>query len=132
MTNQLDELFVNGKEVDRELVAKILAPFLRIDKDSCSIVPTERWLKLNNKLKIILFLVARKAMKLRDLPIDNEGATPAEIETETGIKGGSIRPKLKGFFEDKTINRTEDARYFVPNYSLTKIKTMAETWLKES
>lgn len=132
MTNQLDELFVSGKEVDQELVAKILAPFIRIDKDSCSIVPNERWLELNNELKIILFLVARKAMKLRDLPIDNEGALPAEIEKETGLKGGSVRPKLRGLFEDKTINRTEDARYFVPNYSLTKIKTMIETRLKES
>lgn len=131
MTNQLDDLFINGKELDQGLVAKILAPFLRIDRDSCGIIPTERWLKLNNELKIILFLVARKVMKLRDLPIDNEGATPAEIETETGIKGGSIRPKLRGLFEDKTINRTEDARYFVPNYSLTKIKTMIETRLKE-
>lgn len=131
MTNQLDDLFVSGQEVDQELIAKILAPFLRIDKDSCTIVPTERWLKLHNELKIILFLVARKAMKLRGLPIDNEGASPAEIEKETGLKGGSIRPILRGLFEDKTINRTEDARYFVPNYSLTKIKTMIETWLKE-
>lgn len=132
MTNQLDELFVSGKEVDQELVAKILAPFLRIDRDSCSIVPNERWLALNNELKIIVFLVARKAMKLRDLLIDNEGALPAEIEKETGLKGGSVRPRLRDLFEQKIIDKTGDARYFVPNYSLTKIKTMIERRLKES
>lgn len=131
MTDQLDDLFVSGKEVDQELVVKILTPFLRIDKDSCSIVPSERWLELSNELKVLLFLVARKAMKLRGLAIDYEGALPAELEKETGLKGGSIRPRLKDLFERKIINRTEDARYFVPNYSLTKIKIIIEAYLKE-
>lgn len=124
MVNQMDELFVSGKEVDQELIAEILAPFLRIDRDSCSIVPNERWLEMNNELKIILFLLAKKAMKLRDLPIDNEGALPTEIEKETGVKGGSLRPKLKQLLEQRIISKADDGRYIVPNYSLTKIKTM--------
>jgi len=129
--NQLDTLFVSGKEIDEDLLIKILSPFLKIDQDSCSIIPSERWLKVNNELKIILFLIARKAMKVRGLPIDNEEATPSEIGKEIGLKGGSVRPKLKSLFEQKIINRTDDARYFVPNYSLTKIKTMVDTWVKE-
>lgn len=132
MSNQLDELFVSGKEVDQEVVANILSPFLKVDRDSCAIVPNEQWLELNNELKIVLFLVARKAMKFRGLAIDNEGALPSEIEKETGVKGGSVRPKLKELFEQRIINRTDDARYFVPNYSLVKIKTIMDTWLKEN
>jgi len=131
MSNQLDELFVNGKEIDQGLVAKILSHFLKIDRDSCTIVPNEKWQELNNELKIILFLIARKAMKLRGLPIDNEGATPFEIGEEIGLKGGSVRPKLKSLLDQKIINKTDDARYFVPNYSLTKIKTMVDTWTEE-
>jgi len=130
--SQLESLFVSGKEIDEGLLVKILSPFLRIDQNSCSIIPNERWLQLNNELKIILFLIARKAMKLRGLPIDNEGATPSEIGEEIGLKGGSVRPKLRSLFEQKIISRTDDARYFVPNYSLVKIKTMVDTWLKEN
>lgn len=126
MNEQLDELFVSGKEVDQELVAKVLAPFLKIDRDSCTIIPNERWQELNNDLKIILFLLARKAMTLRGLAIDNEGALPSEIEKETGVKGGSIRPKLKELYEQKTINRMNNGRYIVPSYSLTRIKAMVD------
>lgn len=128
---QLDALFVSGDEVDQGLVVGILSPFLRVDRDSCSIVPNERWLKVNNKLKIVLFLIARKAMKLRGLPIDNEGALPSEIEEGTGVKGGSIRPRLKSLLEEKVINRTKDGKYFVPNYSLMRIKAMMDTQVKE-
>ncbi len=131
MSNQLDELFVSGKEIDQELVVKILSPFLKIDLNSCTIVPNEKWLELNNELKIILFLVARKAMKYRGLAIDSEGVLPSEVEKETGIKGGSLRPKLKQLLEQRIISKTDGGRYIVPNYSLTKIKTMINTWMKE-
>lgn len=130
--SQLDSLFVSGKEVDESLLAKILSPFLKIDQDSCSIVPDARWLKVSNELKIILFLVARKAMKVRGLPIHNEGATPSEIGDEIGLKGGSVRPILKSLLERKIFNRAGDRRYFVPNYSLAKISSMVNTWIKEN
>lgn len=131
MNDQLDELFVSGKEVDQELVVKILSPFLKIDSDSCTIVPNEQWQELSNDLKIILFLVARKAMKLRDLPIETEGALPSEIEKETGVKGGSIRPKLKELYEKKIVNKTNDSKYFIPTYSLARIKKLLDEWAKE-
>jgi len=131
MSNQLDQLFVSGKEVDQELVAKILSPFLKIDRDSCTIVPNEQWQELNNDLKIILFLLARKVMKLRGLTIDNEGAVPSEIENGTGIKGGSVRPRLRSLLDEKVISRTKDGRYFVPNYSLMRIKARVNTQLEE-
>lgn len=130
--SQLDSLFVSGKEVDESLLAKILSPFLKIDQDSCSIVPDAHWLKVSNELKIILFLVARKTMKVRGLPIHNEGATPSEIGDEIGLKGGSVRPILKSLLERKVFNRADDRRYFVPNYSLAKISSMVNTWIKEN
>lgn len=125
----LEDLVVSGKELNRELVGKILKSFLKIDRDSCSIIPGERWIKLNNESKIMLFFLARKAMKALDLAIENEGATPAEIETELGIKGGSVRPVVRKLLEQRIIARTGEGRYFVPNYSIEKIKALADTWL---
>lgn len=128
---ELDSLFVSGKEVDEGLLVQILSPFLKIHQESGAIIPDERWLKTTNEIKVILFLVARKAITLRGLPIDNEGVFPAEIEKETGIKGASIRPVLKRLFDEKTISQAQDGRYFVPNYSLGKISAMVQTLLKE-
>src|SRR3989304_7860688 len=99
--NGLDSLFVSGKEGDESLLVSILSPFLNIHQESGAIIPDERWVKTTNEYKVILFLVARKAIKLRGLPIDNEGVFPAEIEKETGIKGSSIRPVLKSLFRSE-------------------------------
>lgn len=127
----LEELIVSGKELNRELVAGVLKPFLRIDGATCTIIPDVRWQKLSNEAKVLLFLLARKAMVACDLPLDHEGATPAEIEKETDVKGGSIRPILKKLYEQKTLSKSSDGRYFVPNYSLERVKNLSERWLKE-
>lgn len=131
MENPLETLVVSGKELNRDLVAKVLAPFLKIDGDTCSIIPSERWVKLNNESKIMLFLLARKAMKALDLAIENEGATPTEIETELGIKGGSVRPAVRKLLDQRIIARTSEGRYFMPNYSIEKTRVLANTWIKE-
>jgi len=129
--SDLDQLFVSGDQVDQSILAGILSPFLRIDKDSLSVVPTEKWTLIGNELRIILFLAARKAMKVRGLGIEKEGATPAEIEKEIGIKGGTLRPALKKLYDEKTISKSADSRYVLPSYSLNKVKATVEAWLKE-
>ena len=131
MENQLETLVVRGRELNRGLVAKVLALFLKIDGDTCSIIPGERWEKLNNESKIIMFFLARKAMKALDLAIENEGATPTEIETELGIKGGSVRPVVRKLLDQRIVARTSEGRYFVPNYSIEKIRVLADMWMKE-
>ncbi len=129
---KLDSLFVSGKELDEELLVNILSPFLKIDQDSGSMVPNERWLKINNEMKIILYLVSRKARMVHKLKIDNEGANPLEIEKDTGIKGGSLRPKLKTLLEQKIVDKADNSRYYVPNYSLIRVKSIIDAWTKEN
>ncbi len=128
---ELDSLFVSGKELDESLLVKILTPFLKIDQDSGSIVPNERWLRVSNEFRIILYLVSRKARVVRNLAIDNEGATPLEIENATGVKGGSLRPRLKSLLTQKIVDKEDNSRYFVPNYSLIRVKNMIDTYMKE-
>ena len=128
----LEELVVSGKELNRELVASVLKPFLRIDGATCTIIPDARWQTLSNEAKVLQFLLARKAMVALDLPLEHEGATPAEIEQETDVKGGSIRPALKKFFDQKTLTKSNDGRYFVPNYSIERLKSLSKRWLEEA
>ena len=129
--DKLEELVVSGKEIDRQLAASILKPFLRIDGDTATIIPQERWQRLTNEAKVLLFLTARRAMKALELPIEDETTAPIEIEKETGIKGGSLRPILKRLSDQKVISKSPQGRYFIPNYSIQRIKEMSAEWLKE-
>lgn len=128
--NELEELLISGKEMDQQLVASILKPFLRIDKDSAGIIPQEPWQKLTNEARVLLFLIARRAMKALELPIEDETAGPIDIEKEIGIKGGSLRPILKRLSGQRILSKSH-GRYFVPNYSIQRIKEMSAEWLKE-
>lgn len=128
--DELEKLLVNGKEIDRQLVANILKPFLQIDRDTASIIPQEPWQKLTNEARILLFLIARRAMKALELSIEDEAAAPIEIEKETGIKGGTLRPTLKRLSDQKVISKSSHGRYFIPNYSIQRIKEMSIEWFK--
>ena len=128
----LDDLVVSGKEIDQGLVRKILAPYLRLDKDKCTIRPTEKWWELSNVMKVLLYLVARKAMKALDFPFEHEEATVSNIINEAGVKKGSAGPVLRALLADRIIDqRSKGEGYLVPNHALERIKTMIEEYEKE-
>jgi len=117
----LEELLVSGKAINRELVAEVLSPFIKIDRDTCEIIPTAAWRKLSNEAKTLLYLTARKAMVALEVPVGPESATPQEIERGTGVIGNSLRPLLKRLSEQRILAKA-DGRYFVPNYALQDVK----------
>jgi len=117
----LEDLVVSSKEINRDLVAEVLSPFIRIDRDDCEIVPTSNWRLLSNDTKTLLYLTARKAMVALDMPLTQEAATPQEIERETGVIGNSLRPLLKRLLSQRLVTR-EHSRYLVPNHALSAVK----------
>lgn len=124
MTN-LDDLVVSGSDMDRELVGQILAPYLRLDKDTCNIRVTQKWDILGNEEKIILYLVARKAMAALNFPIGNEGAAAVEVIKQTGLPSGSVYPALRNLLQQRIIDQPGKRRgYLVPNHALERVKTM--------
>jgi len=124
MNDELEDLVVSGKELDRKLVAGILSPYMRLDKDDCTIRPLESWSTLTTNHKIFLYLLARKAMVVLDFGLDEEGATTKEVISDTGIKEGTAKPVLRRLLGDKIIAQSKSRRYFVPNYSIEKIKSI--------
>lgn len=124
MTN-LEDLVVNGSEVDRELVGQILAPYLRLDKDTCNIRVTEKWEGLGNEEKIVLYLVAKKAMVALKFPVKSEEAPPAEVIKQTGLPSGSVYPALRSLLQQRIIDQPgKRSGYLVPNHALEKVKSM--------
>lgn len=125
MNDELENLLVSGKEIDRKLVAEILSPYLRIDKETCNIRPSlSAWDNLKASIKIILYLLARKAMMALGLDLSEESASATEIMGNTGLKKGTVNPELRRLFQDRVIEQTEKRRYFIPNYAIEKVKAI--------
>jgi len=124
MNNELESLLVDGSELDKKLVAEVLSPYLRIDERTCSIRPEAAWNDLKAYLKIVLYLLARKAMVALGLDLKEESAAAVEIMKETGLKKGTVNPALRMLYDDRVVEQTEGRRYYIPNHAIGKIKGM--------
>lgn len=124
MNEELETLVVSGKEMDKKLVVEILSPYVRLDRDSCSIRPLEAWNLLRAEQKILLYLLARKAMVALDFGLPAEGGTPSEVAQDTGLKTGTANPALRGLLKDKILAQSKDRRYYIPNHAIERVKTM--------
>ncbi len=122
----LDKLFVD-QNLDVQLLADTILPYVRLFADTREILFTEAWENLALKGKLLTYLLARKAMKeSRRFEGYEEGATPTEIESETELKGGSIRPTLSKLVDEKLIRVSEvegERKYRVPNHVLRQISS---------
>ena len=124
MNDKLEALVVSERELDRELVADILSPFVRLDKDACDIRPLEAWLGLRTDLRILVYLLARKAMVALGFGLEAEGATASEVAHDMNLKQGTVNPVLRKMRSERTLDRAKDRRYFVPNHAVERIKGM--------
>ena len=122
--SELEELVVSAAEMDEKLAKGILAPYVRLDKETCGIRPTEKWDELGNEEKVLLYLVARKAMRALDFPLESEEALPSKVIEQTGIRKGSAYPALRSLLEQRLIDQVgKRGGYFVPNHALPRIKS---------
>ena len=124
MSNELEDLLVDGKEMDKKLVAELLSPYVKIDKNTREIRPLGAWNDASANVKILIYLLARKAMIALGLNLDEEAATNSQIINDTGIKKGTVHPAVRQLYSDKIIEQTKGKKYYVPNYSIEKVKSM--------
>jgi hypothetical protein len=124
----LEELVVDAREIDRELVGTFLKPYVRIDRETCAILPQPGWSEVPNEARVLLYLVARKAMRALALPVPAEAASPLEIERATGIPGGSVRPALKRLLKARLVGRELGGGYIVPNYAMLWARAYVRQW----
>ncbi|MEW6276077.1 MAG: hypothetical protein AB1556_13340 [Bacillota bacterium] len=118
---KLEDLLFDPNQVDKEVLAEILLPYIGIEKDSGKITFKDEWGKLSNKHKVLVYLLARKALVVMQIVKQEEEAQgPAEIEARTGIKGGSLRPSLMGLRREGLVDQCSEG-YFVPAFKLQAI-----------
>lgn len=125
----LDALVVDARELDRDLVASVLAPYLRIDRSTCEIVTLDPWDDAPNDIRVLLYLLARRAMLALSLPVKRDSASPVEIERATGIPGGSVRPALKRLLKERAVAKAGAQGYVVPNYAMSRVREYVRPWV---
>ena len=120
--NGLEDLLIDARDLDRDLVAGLLAPYLRIDRSTCEVIPLAPWDEAPNETRVLLYLLARRAMRALSLPVKQDAASPVEIERATGIPGGSVRPALKRLLKARAVAKQTGTGYIVPNYAMNRVR----------
>ena len=121
--NPLDELFTEtASQVDPASIAATLKPFLRINRETNHILFTQKGMRVNANNKIILFILARKAMHMQGV-VDTETVTPKDIKEELGknIPSGTIDVAIKRV-TDKGLVKKTDGKYFIPDFNFPLIE----------
>jgi hypothetical protein len=103
----LDDIFVDGDEMNREMVSEIIKPYLQIDQESGEFYPTEVYQDLNSEEKILVTLTAERGKELRGV-VESAAVGPAEISDLSGVKEGTVKPGVRDLAEDGDITNTDD------------------------
>ena len=120
--DELDEIFVGKNELaNKRVMVKIIKPYASIDGEGI-ISFEEEYYGLSFWKKILIYLVCKKAMKIRGIS-ETEEAGPKEISEKAEIsldsaKNISRERKLRG------ILKKNKKGYYILNYKLRKVKEL--------
>src|SRR5437660_9735235 len=117
----LADLLVKKEDLDRKLLAEVLTPYVKLDQDSGTVIPTPSFARLTNASKILVFLLGRKAAKSLNLLSEPEERTPKEIATLTGINHDSVKPTLSTLYKARKVQKAGNS-YFVPDHAILTIR----------
>lgn len=91
----LKDLVADHKKVAEETIEKIIGPYVRYDPAAQKIVWTAQSKSLSNDAKVLVFLVAVLGWHYVSEEKITVKTKPANLESDLGIPGGTLRPVLK-------------------------------------
>ena len=91
----LRDLISSRHELNEAAIEAIVSDFVRYDPAKDEIILTPTAVGLNNRQKILTYLVALEGWVYIKPELEGVAAKPAELERELGIPGGSLRPLLR-------------------------------------
>lgn len=118
--SELDEVFVDEEDMNEKLIAEILREKVKVGENEGQLFFQDGFDSLNSAQKLGAVLVARKAAEHRGA-IEDQKVTPSTLSDITGIKTGTVKPKLKEL-RDQNLAKSENGNYYVPNPNLSKMK----------
>lgn len=113
----LEELYVDKEEFNRERLSQTLKRYIGIDKETGDPVFRGNWSELDNKRKIVTYLLYRRAaVALGKIDEDNIGILPKKLAEEIGLNHNTIRSYLSQL--EFAQNDKKRGGYFIPAYAL--------------
>lgn len=123
--NPLEELYTDAGQIDAATLMSILKPFIRLHRDTGTVIYTPLGMSLSANKKIILLFLAKKALFLLGV-IPSETLAPKDVKSEFSkkhIPPGTIDAALKRLSEKGPL-RGQDGKYFVPDFNLPQVQEM--------
>lgn len=103
--------------LDRDLLARLLEGLVFVDLGRQKVLFTREAMRLNARKRVLLYLLGRKVLRALGGTEIVEEVRPRDMEGPTGLKGGTIRPRLKELRDEGIIAQGENG-YYVPVYNL--------------
>ena len=113
-------LLLDAAEVDRAMLAEVLADRIGIDGTSGRLVLLPVYAGLNARQKVLCVLLAARAAHLLELR-DGDMMTTKEIVATSGLPHGTAAPRLKELREYRLVDQTPNKAYFIPNAFLQRV-----------
>lgn len=120
----LDDIFVDSEEMDRELLADILRPYVTIGDAGNQLYTTDAYDDLTSKEKILVALTAQRAMLERDVA-DSAVLGPSELSDISRVKVGTVKPAVRDLADEGLIQDDEDG-YSVSAPLLQRVESYLE------
>lgn len=118
-TDEFDELFITANEaLDKKLIKDTLIQYIKINPESGEVIPDTNFYPLANLNKILLYLLARKVLFIKEKLPEGEEVGPTDISNALGIPAGSVKSTLHN--ASKGILVSVKGKYKIPNYSINK------------
>ncbi len=118
----LNDLFIDGTEVNRKLLADLLKNYIAIDKSNLDPIMLSPFHKLSVKLKLLVFLLYKKALLVTEkINLENEPEKPKSVSKITGVDFDSTRSYLSQLRSKGFIDKVPGGKYFVPSRALQKV-----------
>lgn len=114
MTNDpLEQFFdqpVALEGVLRATLAEMLIPFAAGDPRDGKILLKSPWLQLDTRQQVLVVMLAKMALASKNAELQ-DSASPKEVETITGLPGGTVRAKLYQLAKEHVLTKGDRGNY---------------------
>ena len=120
--NPLEELYTDSGQVDQEALLSTLKPYIRLHRETGTVIFTPIGMGLSATKKILLLFLAKKALYLLGA-VSSEYLAPKDVKLEFGknIPHGTIDASLKRFLERGPL-KVQDGKYFIPDFNFYQVQ----------
>jgi predicted transcriptional regulator len=118
---KLENLLVDEEKVSEELLYDLLNEYIRIGEQNGTIYHEEAYQDLTSAEKIVTILATQMARYELDMAESN-WMSPSEISEASGVKTGTIHPKVRELKEDGIIESDGDGSYSLPTHNVSRAR----------